>query len=113
MSLAGSIWNQTILNVRSGESVAFGIDLRGQEQAYARFKVEPHDGGRAPDVSFQNTTIDFARSDSQNCDLREQGPDDVVMTRVLASDSLSCSIETIMLKSSVAPLPTKAVPKQH
>lgn len=100
MSLAGSIWTQTILNQRSRETTAFGVDLRGQAQAYARFMIEPYDGARAPDVTFRETTIGFARPDRQNCDLRERGPGDAVSARVLAGDRLSCFIGTIALRAN-------------
>jgi hypothetical protein len=113
MSLAGAIWTQTILNLRSGESVAFGVDLRGQAQAYARFNIEPYDGARAPDVTFQDTIIGFARPDPQNCDLREQGPDDSITARMLAGDYLSCSIGSITLKGPGVPAPTKALPQRR
>jgi hypothetical protein len=113
MSLAGAIWTQTVLNLHSHESVAFGVDLRGQGQAYARFNIEVYDGGRAPDVTFQDTSIGFARPDPHNCDLREQGPDDVVTARMLADDSLSCAIERITLKGPGVLRPGRAAPPRH
>jgi hypothetical protein len=113
MSLSGAIWTEMVLNLRSGESVAFGVDLRGQAQAYARFKIEPYDGARAPDVTFQSTTIGFARPDPQNCDLREHGPSDFVAARALAGDYLSCSIGRITLKGPGVPPPTRALPRRR
>jgi hypothetical protein len=113
MSVVGAIWTQTILNMRSRESVAFGVDLRGQAQAYAVFNIEPRDGGRGPDVTFLDTTIGFGRPDAHNCDLWEQGPDDVVAPRVLADDLLSCSIGTITLKGPGVSPASKASPQRQ
>jgi hypothetical protein len=113
MSLVGAIWTQTVLNMRTRESVAFGVDLRGQAQAYARFNIEPYDGGRGPDVTFQDTTIGFVRPDAHNCDVWEQGPDDVVTARVLAGDLQSCSIGTITLKGPGVSPASKAPPQRR
>lgn len=99
MSLVGSIWTQTVLNLRSHETTAFGVDLRRQAQAFAIFNIEVYDGARSPDVQFLETTVRFKNPDPQNCSLQEQGIGDRVSAPVLAGDMLSCSIAVIALST--------------
>jgi hypothetical protein len=114
MSLEHSIWTQTIRNLSTNESTGFRANLVGQAQAYARFQIEPHDGALSPDVTFLQTSIGFAHPDPENCDLGEQGPDDVVSAPVLADNNQSCSIATIILKApGVTPATKTRIPARR
>jgi hypothetical protein len=100
IALSGSMWTQTVLDLKSGKSVGFHISLQKQSQNYAWFSIESHSGPPISDVVFTETTIAFVSPDTLNCSLVKRGTDDTVTTPILIDGGQACYIEKITLKLS-------------
>jgi hypothetical protein len=99
MDLAGSKWMQTVVNLRTGQSVGFPKDMPNQAQSYAWFSIEPHDGASiADDITFVETTMELDKAGEGNCHLGQHGSDDFISTQVVKDGGKSCYIEKIVLK---------------
>ena len=103
MALSGTIWTQTVSNLETGKSVGFDIDLRGQSQNYAYFRIEPYDARSIPAATFSHTTITFSRADAGNCDVRARGARDAVSIPLSIDGGRQCYIDEITLKAAPRP----------
>jgi hypothetical protein len=104
ISRFSSMWSQTILNLNTGKSTGFHANLAGQVQGRARFYIEPDPGVKSADITFLETIIGFALPHSDNCQLDEHGPADVVTPPVIIANGQSCYIANIVLKGPGVPL---------
>jgi hypothetical protein len=113
MSLFRSIWTQTVLDLKTNQSVGFHANLADQSQGIARFYIEPYEGTMSPNVEFDEITIDFASPHSDNCRLDEKGHDDLVSAPILIDHGQSCYIEKITLSGAGVPQRAEAHPAFH
>ena len=99
MSLNGSVWTQTVTDRQSGHSVQYQIDLQGQAQNRAIFKIEGYNQQAVGDVVSTNTTISIAAADSAFCSPVLEGPLDAISGNTASNGGLACHIPTITLRS--------------
>src|SRR5262249_51794100 len=60
MSLKGTVWSQVVVDRRSGQTASYDIDMAGQAQDWALFKIEvPTQTKPASDIVFASTTLTF------------------------------------------------------
>ena len=98
MQLNGSVWTQNILNLQSGKSVSYAIDLQGQAQNRALFIIESYQQATiSSDVMFSDTRLSFAKPSA--CTALRRGINDLVGTPQLSADGLSCTIPLLILRS--------------
>jgi hypothetical protein len=100
MNLAGTTWTQTITDDKTGKSVDYGIDLKGQFQDWATWAIELKGGGAVPpeDVIFTDSVLTFADKVS-SCQMSQRGPNDYYSAPVLAPDGLHCCYSKIILRT--------------
>ena len=99
MTLAGTVWTQTITDKQSGQSVTYSIDMMNQAQNLAYFVIEEYSAAPISPVIFTDTTITFASADAADCKLSMRGQTDYVSVPVASSDGLSCAIQEIILRA--------------
>lgn len=101
MTLIGNTWRQVVTSKKTGQSVSFDIDMRGQEQNWASFVIEPWDGAMAAtDVEFVDTVLSFDNA-IPACLPRSMGPGDSVSPAWLSQDGSRCCIEKIKLSNGI------------
>ena len=98
MSLVeGTKWSQTVTDVQSGDSVTYGIDLRGQAQSRAEFVIEGYDQQPTVPVVFHSTVVTFA-SPPGSCQPLRKGTTDEFSAPVTSLDGKSCCVASITLR---------------
>jgi hypothetical protein len=102
MTLAGTVWRQTVLDTESALEVAFNEDLMGQSQNIALFTIEEYSSAPVSDVVFTDTTITFAYPQS-NCTLSAIGLTDFVSTAQPSADGMQCFIPKMVLRAAGVP----------
>jgi hypothetical protein len=81
MTLAGTVWTQTITDRQSSKSVHFDMDLKDQGQNWATLAIEEPDQLKpASDVVFTSTQLTFAASSQASCQPSQHGPNDYFAT---------------------------------
>jgi hypothetical protein len=99
IKLDGTVWNQTVTDVQTAQSVTFGIDMMNQAQNLAYFVIEEYSSAPVSEVVFTNSIITFASADAADCKLNMRGQNDFVSVPVASSDGLTCSIQEIILRA--------------
>ena len=99
MQLAGQVWNQTVTDVQTGQSVNFSKDMLGQTQNHAYFDIEEYSSAPVSPVVFTNTILTFGAADAADCRLAKRGQTDFVSVPQLSSDSLQCFVQEIILRA--------------
>jgi hypothetical protein len=99
MALAGTIWTQVVMDVQTGQSVSYSIDMKNQAQNLAYFVIEEYSSAPVSDVVFTDITITFGASDPADCKLAMRGQNDYVSVPVPSSDGKTCAIEQITLRA--------------
>ncbi|CAF1624301.1 unnamed protein product [Didymodactylos carnosus] len=105
LQLRGTIWTQTITNLRTNWAVNFSIDLLGQSQNYLYFRIEQYGSTFVDDAVYLNSKWKFARPSNQGCTLAFRGIKDFVSTPQLSADGLSCSVVKIIQRAKENPRP--------
>jgi len=99
MSLKGSQWVQTVTNQRTGKSVEFAIDLKGQVQNWATWAVEVPSGetiSPVEDTVFTRSVLTFSKPVT-SCQPSQAGSKDKFSAPVLSQDGLHCCYDEIVL----------------
>ena len=99
MQLAGQVWNQTVTDEQTGQSVTFSKDMLGQAQNHAYFDIEGYSSAPVSEVVFTNTTLTFGSADAADCRLSRRGQTDFVSVPQPSSDGLQCSVQEITLRA--------------
>lgn len=97
MTLTGTVWLQNIVDVQTGKSVSFSIDMLGQSQNYALFAIEGYGQSPVSNVVFGATTITLAQPDTSACSTSVQDLGDVISGARVSADGLSCIVDGIVL----------------
>ena len=106
ITLNGTAWQETVLDVRTGQSVAYQKDLLGQAQAYAYFQIEGYGQNPAAPTVFTNTSVTFA-SGRASCSVFHNGDpdsDDLISSPTVAGDGRTCQIANITLYAPGRPI---------
>ncbi|HVT10358.1 MAG TPA: hypothetical protein VHO67_23015 [Polyangia bacterium] len=99
MTLAGTVWTQTIADKQTGQSVTYSIDMMNQAQNLSYFVIEEYSAAPISPVVFTDTTITFASADAADCKLTMRGQNDYVAAPVPSTDGISCAIKEIILRA--------------
>jgi len=103
MVLAGTVWTQTITDSRTGQSVAYSIDMMNQAQNLAYFVIEEYSSAPVSTVVFDDTTITYDKADAADCKLTMRGQSDYVSAPVASSDGKTCTIAKMILRAQGIP----------
>ncbi|CAF1033906.1 unnamed protein product [Didymodactylos carnosus] len=101
--LNGTIWTQTVTNLRTNRAVKFSIGLLGQAQNYVYFIIEQYASTFVDDAVYLNSKWKFAQPSNQGCTLAFRGIKDFVSTPQLSTDRLSCSVVKIIQRAKENP----------
>jgi hypothetical protein len=99
MSVKGTAWTQTILDLSTMKSVDFTIDLKGQEQNWATWAIEVPAGETimyTDEVVYTDSVLTF-KSPVTSCQPSQRGPSDTFTAPVLSKDGLNCCYDKIVL----------------
>lgn len=101
MSLAGTIWTQTITNKSNGKSVSFARDMKGQKQQWLINSIELT-GAPKPvdDVIFSSMVFKLSDSQPKSCVPNVKGANDYFSPPRASSDGKTCCISKIILRAS-------------
>jgi hypothetical protein len=100
MSLSGTVWTQLVTDEESGGTSTFSIDMLGQAQNWAIFRIEMPDGIKpVSDVVFTSTMLTFAEPDEADCQPSVRGYDDYFSTPQSSGDGASCCVSRIILRA--------------
>lgn len=100
MVLKGTEWTQIVTSTKSGKSVDFTIDLKGQEQGRAIFDIElPTANKPTEDVLFTSTVLTYTTPLTRACAPVSQGATDYVSKARLSKDGLHCCVDRMALRA--------------
>jgi hypothetical protein len=99
-SLAGTVWNQKVTDLQTGQFVTFAFDLKGQAQNFLHLFIEPAPTLPVSEVSFTDITVQFANKDPQNCKFYSRGKTDTASTREIYDSGLSCKMSQVILRAN-------------
>jgi len=100
MSLKGTVWSQVIVDKESGQKASYDVDLMGQGQDWALFKIEePTQTKPSSDVVFTSTTLTFAASDPMACQPNKRGTNDYFAPPQSSADGTKCCISRMVLRA--------------
>jgi hypothetical protein len=99
MQLAGTVWNQTVTDAQTNQSVTFSFDMMGQTQNIAYFVIEEYSSAPVSEVVFTNTIITYGSADSADCKLAMRGQTDYVSVPQSSSSGLTCTVQEIILRA--------------
>jgi hypothetical protein len=108
MSVKGTAWTQTILDLQTMKKVDFTIDLKGQDQNWATWAIEVPRGETivpADEQVFTDNVLTFA-APVTSCQPSQHGPMDYFSTPILSTDKLNCCYEKIVLRARGTPSTT-------
>jgi hypothetical protein len=105
--LDGTVWHQTVENLRDGTSVGFDFDMLGQFQNYAHFWLDPASVQPVEDAIFSSTTIQFAEPEPAACQPAVRGTNDFFSNPRASADGTQCSIDRIVLRANGVPASTQ------
>ncbi|HEY4105184.1 MAG TPA: hypothetical protein VGM44_14900 [Polyangiaceae bacterium] len=106
-SLDGTVWHQSVENLRDGASVGFDLDMLGQTQNYAHFWLNPVSAEPVADGEFASTTITFAEPERDACAPIQRGHNDFFSNPEPSPDGTQCSIDRIVLRAQGVPASTQ------
>jgi len=103
MTLNGSVWHQSVMDVNTQQRVTYDLDLLDQAQNYAEFVIEMYTENPAADVVFTATTITFQNSEPASCQPSTRGMNDFFTNPRVSADGKQCSIDRIVLRAPGVP----------
>jgi hypothetical protein len=111
MSLKGTVWSQLVLDRQSGQMATYDIDMAGQDQNWAIFRIEePTSTTPSSDVVFTSTTMTFAAADPMACQPTVRGLNDYVAPTQTSMDGTRCCVSRIILRAQGVPATTPNMP---
>jgi hypothetical protein len=111
MSLKGTVWSQLVVDRQSGQMATYDIDMQGQAQDWAIFRIEqPTATTPASDVVFTSTTLTLAAADPMACQPSARGANDYVAAPQASMDGTKCCISRIILRAQGVPATTQNMP---
>jgi hypothetical protein len=111
MSLSGTKWNQVVVDRQSGKMASFEIEMSGQAQDWALFKIEiPTQTKPASDIVFTSTTLTFAGPQPMLCQPTARGASDYFAAPVASMDGTKCCISRIILRAQGVPASSPNTP---
>jgi hypothetical protein len=108
MSVTGTAWKQTILDVQTMKSVDFTIDLKGQVQNWATWAIEVPQGESImpnDNVVFTQSVLTF-ESPVTSCQPSQRGPNDYFSAPIRSVDGHNCCYDKIILRARGTPVTT-------
>ena len=100
MSLQGTVWKQTVMDRHSGQTANYQIDMMGQAQDWALFKIEvPTQTEPTSDIVFTSTVLTFAAPDPTACQPNTRGPNDYFAAPRSSPDGKKCCVSRIILRA--------------
>jgi hypothetical protein len=108
MSVTGTAWKQTILDMQTMKSVDFTIDLKGQVQNWATWAIEVPQGESImpnDNVVFTQSVLTF-ESPVTSCQPSQHGPNDYFSAPIRSMDGRNCCYDKIILRARGAPVTT-------
>jgi hypothetical protein len=107
MSLQGTVWQQSIENLRDGTRVGFDLDMLGQAQNDAHFWLNPASAEPVEDAIFSSTMLTFASPEPGACQPTQRGNRDFFSNPRASADGTQCSIDRIVLRAEGVPASTQ------
>jgi hypothetical protein len=105
MSVTGTAWKQSVLDLQTMKSVDFTIDLKGQVQNWATWAIEVPQGESimpSDSVVYTQSVLTFA-SPVTSCQPSQRGPNDYFSAPIRSSDGKSCCYDKIILRAKGVP----------
>ncbi len=99
LSLNGTVWSQSIEDLRDGSVVSFDLDMQGQAQNFAHFWLNPASAEPVEDAIFSATTVTFAQAEASACTPIQRGKNDFFSNPSPSADGTQCSIDRIVLRA--------------
>jgi hypothetical protein len=99
MTLAGTVWNQVVVDRQSGHMATFDMDMMGQAQDWAIFTIESDGSEPISDVVFTSTTLTLADANATACQPSTRGQNDYFSAPVSSPDGKTCCISKIILRA--------------
>jgi hypothetical protein len=99
MTLAGTVWNQVVVDRQSGHMAMFNMDMAGQAQDWAIFTIESDGSEPISDVVFTSTTLTLADADGMGCQPSTRGQNDYFSAPMSSPDGKTCCISKIILRA--------------
>jgi len=107
MSLKGTVWSQVVVDRQSGQKATYDVDLLGQAQDWALFKIEETTQTTpSSDVVFTATTLTFAAADPMGCQPNKRGTNDYFAAPQSSADGTKCCISRLVLRAQGVPATT-------
>jgi hypothetical protein len=107
MTLSGTVWTQVIADRRTGKSVQFPMDLKGQGQNWATLAIEqPTSLSPVADAVYTSTRLQFAASSPTSCQPSQHGPTDYFATPYVSADGKTCCVSRVILREKGVPATT-------
>jgi hypothetical protein len=104
MTLNGTTWSQVVADRQSGMMTKYDIDMMGQSQPWALFRIEAPTSNRpTSDVVFTSTTITFASAESMQCQPTKRGTNDYFAAPQVSVDGTKCCISRMILRAQGVP----------
>lgn len=105
--LNGTVWHQSIENLRDGTALGFDLDMQGQAQNFAHFWLNPVAAKPVEDAVFSATTVTFAEPEPSACQPIQRGENDFFSDPRPSADGTECSIDRIVLRAEGVPASTQ------
>jgi hypothetical protein len=106
MSVTGTAWKQSVLDVQTMKSVDFTIDLKGQVQNWATWAIEVPQGESimpSDNVVYTQSVLTF-ESPVTSCQPSQRGPNDYFSTPIRSVDGKNCCYDKIILRAKGVPV---------
>ena len=111
MSLSGTAWTQIVADRQTGQKSTYNIDLMGQAQDWALFKIEhPTQNEPTSDLVFTSTMLTFGASDPMACQPNVRGTNDYFAPPQISTDGTKCCVSRIALRAQGVPATTPNSP---
>jgi hypothetical protein len=107
LSLDGTVWRQSVENLRDGTAVTFDLDMLDQFQNYLHFWLDPASADPVEDAIFTSTLVTFAEPEAAACQPTVRGNRDFFSNPHASADGTECSIERIVLRAQGVPASTQ------
>jgi hypothetical protein len=111
ISLKGMVWSQMVLDRQTQQKSTFDIDLMGQTQNWALFKIEmPTQNKPTSDIVFTSTILTFADPAPEACEPSVRGMSDYFAAPQSSPDGTRCCISRIVLRAQGVTATTPNIP---
>jgi len=102
IELEGKTWVQRVHNERTGETIEYSIDLKGQQQNRALFWIELPGGTARPveDAEFGSVVLTTKMPAVSACNALARGGRDFLAKPRFSKDKLHCCVDRLVLRAN-------------